>query len=184
MKGTIMRKTGILFSLCCAVALCLALVGCGGAESGNDTAKAAFTGTWDLTGITQDGEVTSSEDIAMLSSLGLEVYLTLNEDGTSQLVLFGEPMEGTWTAESETAGTVVLQGENTAMTIEGDTLTMTENDSSLTFKKGEAHSDASTAATDGASANNGATTDDGSANDESSADQPTDEGEGSEGSEG
>ena len=141
-----MRKTGILLSLCCALALCLALVGCGGG-GGNDAAKAAFTGTWDLVGITQDGVETGADDIETLASLGLDVYLELNEDGTSKLVLFGESMEGTWTAESETAGTVVLQGEDAAMAIEGDNLVMKDKDNSLTFKKGEAQGEASTAAT-------------------------------------
>ena len=156
-----MRKTGILLSLCCALALCLALVGCGGSSGeggGNDAAKAAFAGSWDLVEITQNGEETSSEDIEMLSSLGLDVYLTLNEDGTSELVLFGESMEGTWTAESETAGTIVIQGASTAMTIEGENLMLEEEDSSLTFKKGEPR--------DGASAQ--------AASDESSSDEGTD----------
>ena len=169
MKGSIMRKTGILLSLCCAFALCLALVGCGGG-GGNDAAKAAFTGTWDLTGITQDGEETTAEEISMLSSLGLDVYLTLNEDGTSKLVLFGESMEGTWTADSETAGTITLQGESTDMAIEGDTLKMTESGSgsSLTFKKGESRDGASDAAT----------------GEEASGDESSESEESSEGSEG
>ena len=151
-----MRKAGLIASLCCAVALCFALVGCGAGGNDPQAAKEAFTGTWDLAGMTQNGQETSSSDLEMLQKLGLEVYLELNEDGTSKLMMFGESMEGTWEAENATTASLVLEGQKTEMSIEGDSMTMEQADSSLTFVKGEPRDEQSDAAEEGASASDGA----------------------------
>ena len=150
-----MKKLGIIATICCAFALCFALMGCGGGDSASgdsagdaEAAKAAFAGTWDLVGMVQDGTETSQSDLEMLSSLGLDVYLDLNDDGTAALVLFGESMAGSWEATSVTSGTLSLDGSDPVeMVIDGENLKMTENESSLTFAKGEPRSAAATSST-------------------------------------
>lgn len=135
-----MNKKGVIAAISCAFALCLALAGCGGGQSSADAAKEAkeaFAGTWDLVEMTQDGEQTGAEDLEMLKSLGLEVFVNLEEDGTAALVLFGTPLEGTWEAASTTEGTLVLDGQEVAMTITDSKLTFEDQGSSLTFEKGE-----------------------------------------------
>ena len=149
-----MKRIGIVVLLCCMFSLCFALVGCGGGESSSSSAsssdgasaKAAFAGTWDLTGLVRDGQETSKQDIESLTNLGYEVYLNLNEDGTSKLSLFDkDPITGTWDASSATAGTITMQGSTIDMTIEGDTLTVAQNKSSMTFKKGSPRNPAASA---------------------------------------
>lgn len=129
-------KKGIIALLACAFALSLSLIGCGG---GGDP-KAAWVGTWDLVEMEQGGEVTGSEDLEMLKSLGLDVYLELKADGTGALVLFGESMDGKWTAKSATEASFEIEGQAVDMKIANDKLTMEQNGSKLTFAKGASRS--------------------------------------------
>ena len=136
-----MRKKGLFIALLsCVFVLGLALAGCGGggASGSSDDAKKAFTGTWDLVEMSQDGEVTSSDDLETLKSLGLEVYVNLNEDGTAALVLFGEALEGTWEAKSATAGSITLNDQKVDMTLADSKLKFEQEGASLVFEKGEA----------------------------------------------
>lgn len=148
-----MKKTRIVAAFFCAFALCLALVGCGGSSAVDETtaAKEAFTGTWDLIGMTQDGESTDSEDIQVLSALGMKVTLSLNDDGTAQLVVFDSTMNGTWEAVDSTNATATLDGQSVDMAIsESGELTLSESGSTMTFKKGEAASTSSASSADAA----------------------------------
>ena len=54
------------------IALCLVLAGCasGGAGGGADAAK-SFIGDWKLVGMEENGEATSSEDIALMEQMGV-----------------------------------------------------------------------------------------------------------------
>ena len=131
-----MGKKAMIALLSCVFALCLALVGCGGDNAAAN--KAAFTGTWDLVEMSQGDEVTGSDELNTLKSLGLEVYVNLNEDGTSALVLFGEVIDGTWEATSSTAGTIKMEGQDVAMSIADSKLTFEQEGAKLTFQKGEA----------------------------------------------
>lgn len=110
------------------LALCLALVGCGGGGGGGEAAdpKANFIGTWEIQSMEQDGESMSEEDLAMMRELGLSVYLVLNEDGTGSIEMFGEALEGTWEAKNATTGTFTAEDQTVDMTLEGGTLTMTQ----------------------------------------------------------
>ena len=130
-----MVKKSVIALMACVFALCLALVGCGDNAAAN---KAAFTGTWDLVEMNQDGQVTSSDDLETLKSLGLEVFVNLNEDGTAALVLFGEVMNGNWEATSMTAGTITLDNQKVDMSIEDSKLKFAQENASLTFQKGQA----------------------------------------------
>ena len=154
-----MSKKGLIALASCILALCLALVGCGGSggsggksEDPAVAAKKAFTGTWDMVEMTQGDDVTGPDDIETLKALGMEVYLNLNEDGTADFVIFGEPVKGTWKASSPTAGTLELGTSQLDMTISDSQLKFEQEGSTITFKKGEAKAAPSSAAGDGSSA--------------------------------
>lgn len=121
------------------LALCLALVGCGGGGGGGGEApadpKANFVGTWEITGMTQDGEEYGAEEIEMMREYGLMVYLVLNDDGTFEMNMFGEAEEGEWTADSATQATLSIDGQEVTCTLDGGTLTMTQegSDTVITF---------------------------------------------------
>jgi len=116
--------------------LSLALVGCGGNDE--KKIKEAFTGTWNLVEMTQDGQTTSNDDLEALKSLGMEIYVNLNEDGTAALVLFGEVFDGTWNAKSATEGSITLSELSSDMSIDNSRLKFEKNGASMTFEKGAA----------------------------------------------
>ena len=145
-----MKKLGIIAVLSCVVALCAALVGCGGEPPVDEAtvAKEAFAGSWELTSMSQNGDTTTSDDVQMLAALGMKVTLSLNEDGSAKLVVFDSTMTGTWEAADATTATAVLDGQSVDMTLDGEQLTLAESGSTMTFKKGAAASSASAASTD------------------------------------
>lgn len=124
---------------------CLVLVGCGGGGASADD-KAAFVGTWEIAGMVENGEEMTADDLKMLKDLGMDVTLTLTEDGKGTLDLFGEAMEGTWEATGAGKANITIEGDTQEMLISGDSLTMEAEGSKLTFTK----SGAAAAATDGA----------------------------------
>lgn len=85
-SGTMKRTTKIAIAIAAVFALCLGLVGCGGGDGADYTKN--FTGDWKLSGMTENGEPMSEDDIAFMESFGMTVTLTLNEDGTGSLVMF------------------------------------------------------------------------------------------------
>lgn len=121
-------------ALLATFALCLALVGCGSKSPAVDP-KTDFVGTWEIIRMVENGEETSEEDLATLKTFGLNVYLTLNEDGTGAVELFGENLDGTWTATKAGQATFTLEDQDVAMTLNDGQLTMEQEGSSLTFKK-------------------------------------------------
>ena len=137
-----MKKVGIIAVLCCVFALSMALVGCGGSAS---DPKQAFIGTWELIEMNDNGTITSQEDLELLKSLGIEVTAELNEDGTASINMMGEAMTGTWEASSATAGKITIEGQSVDMTLDGDKLSMSQNNQTLTFQKATASSSASSA---------------------------------------
>ena len=147
-----MKKKIIAMFAVLAVA-CLVLVGCGGA--GSDP-KAAWVGTRKLSGMVENGEEMSADDLKALESLGLEVTMTLSEDGKASLSLFGEAMDGTWEAKSATEGTFTAQGSSAPMKIENEVLSMEQNGSKLSFSKSAAADAATSSATSDAAATSAA----------------------------
>ena len=123
------RRIGIIAALCCAFALCFALVGCGG---GLD--KSNYTGDWKLA--YGSDENLDADSIELMNSLGLSVTLTLNEDGTGSLDLFGDKMEAKWEAKDNTEGTITLDGNEATMKLENEQLTIVDStNASMTFKR-------------------------------------------------
>ncbi|MBO4352438.1 MAG: hypothetical protein J5818_02965 [Eggerthellaceae bacterium] len=132
------RRSLIAVVLCCTLALALGLVGCGGgAEKADPVAesKAAFTGTWDLSGMVENGEPVAQEDLDIVKSLGLEIYLELDEDGSAMLELAGSSLGGEWTPKTATEADISFDDETITMTIDGDTLSMEQDGSRLEFTK-------------------------------------------------
>ena len=134
-----------------AAVLSFVVVGCGGANGGQE-AKDAFVGSWNL--VAMEGEAgASAEDIALMQSLGLSVGIQLHEDGTGSLDLFGEKMDGTWTAENATQGKLVLSDQEIAMTLGSDgNLSLQQNNDTMIFQKGAAPSAASSSSSASAAA--------------------------------
>ena len=125
------RKLGVLATVCFALALCLALVGCGA-----NVDKSLYTGDWTLE--SGSGENLDEASIELMKSLGLDVTLTLKEDGTGTLDLFGQSQEVKWSATSNTEGTLKLAEQNaeTKIKLDDGKLTLADSDDSyMTFKR-------------------------------------------------
>ena len=58
------RTTKIAIAIAAVFALCLGLVGCGGGDGADYTKN--FTGDWKLSGMTENGEAMSGDDIAFM----------------------------------------------------------------------------------------------------------------------
>ena len=121
------KKLGIIAAVCCALALCFALVGCGADKSN-------YTGEWNLA--YGSDENLDADSIALMDSLGLTVKLTLNDDGSGTLDLFGETMQAKWEASSNTEGKIALEGSEAKMTLANGELTITDSTgATMTFKR-------------------------------------------------
>jgi len=82
-----------------------------------------ITGEWYVQTMRQDGmDINGS----LLSGMGMNIVLTINEDGTASMTMSGQegPQEGTWTLEGNT-GKLAFATELT-FTVEGDTLEVTQ----------------------------------------------------------
>ena len=69
-------------------------------------------GYYKLVSINNNGEVT---DASMLEAFGMSIYMVLNEDGSGNIIMFGEPMKLSWddssiTIDGEAAEYVYLDG--------------------------------------------------------------------------
>lgn len=158
-----MKKTSLIAIVCLACALCLAMVGCGGVN------KEAYTGAWDLE--SGSDENLGVESIAMMKSYGLEVTMTLNEDGTGLLNLFGEPLSLKWEAKSNSEGTVTFdEGKSAALKLANGKLTLEDSTgSSMTFIKLDSAAVSSAAASSAAASSEAASSEAASGSEASSA---------------
>ena len=156
------KKLGVIAVICFAFALCAALVACGGVN------KAAYTGTWQLE--SGSDESLNSESIQLMKSLGLEVTLTLNEDGTGSLDLFGENTAIKWEAKSDSEGTLSINDTTASLKLADGKLTLEDaSGSSMTFIKGEATSSSATAGSAAAASSEAAASGEAAASDEAAA---------------
>ena len=112
-------KLRVVAVVCCALALCFALVGCGGVD------KSKYLGDWEMT----SSSIANYDDKSMelAKSLGLNVKLTLNEDGSGKLVLLSDTQDVKWEAKSDTQGKLVIAGQREAtITLDGSSLTLAD----------------------------------------------------------
>lgn len=124
------KKIGIIAVLACALVLCFALVGCGGGSID----KTKFIGTWTLE--SGSDENLDADSIELMKSLGLEVNLTLNDDDTGTLDMFGQKEAVTWEASSATEGKLSMENTGSAnLKVEDSKLVMSDDSSSMTFAK-------------------------------------------------
>lgn len=131
-----MKKLSLIAAMCCAFVLCFALVGCGGVDKSN------YTGDWKLA--YGSDENLDADSLELMDSLGLTVILTLNEDGTGALNLFGESMDATWEASSNSEGTITLEGSEASLKLDNGELTIEDSTgASMTFKRTTADASAS-----------------------------------------
>ena len=123
------RRIGVVAAIACVLVLCFALVGCGGGVD-----KSKFVGSWEL--VSSDAEGLDANAIETMKSLDLTVTLTLNNDDTGTLDLFGEESAVTWKATNASEGTISMEGVGDAnLKFEGDNLVMVDDTSSMTFAK-------------------------------------------------
>ena len=121
------KKLGIIAVLCCAFALCFTLIGCGSSVD-----KSNYTGDWKLA--YGSDENLDADSIQLMESLGLSVKLTLNEDGTGSLDLFGETMQAKWEASSNTEGKITLDDSEATMKLDNGELSIVDStNASMTF---------------------------------------------------
>ena len=132
-------KTGILATLVCAFAFvfAIALVGCSGGGGDSENYDKNFVGTWELSGLEEDGTSYAESDIKMLKSMGLAVSLTMNEDKTAALDYFGEKLEGTWEAKNATTVTLKAMGDSMDIKLNNGELTVEVDGAKMMFKKAE-----------------------------------------------
>ena len=135
-SGAMKRTTKIAIAIAAVFALCLGLVGCGGGDGADYTKN--FTGDWKLSGMTENGEAMSGDDIAFMESFGMTVTLTLNEDGTGSLVMFDEAMDVSWEPKSATELDVTIDGDTTTGKLADDTITLEAGGDSMSFVRVEA----------------------------------------------
>ena len=128
---------GIATAICCMFALCFSLAGCGVDKSG-------YIGNWSLESGTD--ATLDADSIALMKTLGLQVILTLNDDETGSMDLFGDKLEVTWKASSATEGEATIDGKPVTLKLEEEKLTVTEEDGKyLEFAKYEGELPSATA---------------------------------------
>ena len=124
-------KAKKMVALLLIAVLVFALTACSGG-GGGAASKPSPVGTYTLSGMEEDGEATSQEDLDLLASLGLTVTLDIKEDGTGSINLFGEEMEFTWDEDN-----IIVDGEKQAYTFDGTTFTMENEGTKMSFTKDE-----------------------------------------------
>lgn len=89
-----------------------------------------MAGVYALTGMVADGEEAGEEDLALLTEWGLTATLTLYDDGSGVLNLFGEKLDLDWNAKS-----IRSDGEIIPFTYAQGVLTLEQDGDTLTFTK-------------------------------------------------
>lgn len=129
-----MKRKSLLAILVCCFALCvaMALAGCG--DSKADYSK-NFTGDWEISSMVDAEEDIDADTLDFMKAMGLNCTLTLKEDKTASIDLFGEVSEGTWEPKSASECSVTLEGNSMNGKLDGEKLTFTDDTSTLVFAK-------------------------------------------------
>ena len=90
-------------------------------------------GEWHIKSAIMDG---TEVDASILSLIGMDMILTLNEDGSATMDMMSEIQEGTWTGAG-TEGTLSFgeEGNEIPFTVEDETLTIEQEGQSMVFGK-------------------------------------------------
>ncbi len=116
-----------ILSVITAGIVCLALTACSGSVKEADV-MSERAGLYELSALVSQDKESPAEDLEMMKSKGLVCTLTLEEDGTGVLDLFGEKTEVTWTAEEVSA-----EGKTIPYTYQDKQIILNEDSSSMTF---------------------------------------------------
>lgn len=164
---------------------CLVLVGCGGGGSDTTAAPAeqsssepgklsggaaeveeedftaVFAGEWQAIYMDADDpeDAISEDDMQMMRDMGYTADLTLSEDGTWKMVIFGEDFgEGIWEAKSATEAIIFYEDEKITVSYDASTgvLSLIESNDTIFFVRLE---DAPAASTGSSSSNGSAAAD-------------------------
>lgn len=129
-------KAKIFAVAACAIALTVALTGCGGGGNSADNA-ANFQGNWVLTSGNVDGQEVTPEIMDQAAELGMSIYMQFNEDGSCVLNVLGSEMQGTWEAKDAITVSFTFEGSTEQAKLEGDELVMSYGDDNMHFKRGD-----------------------------------------------
>ena len=92
-------------------------------------------GTWKLTGLVSNGEITSPEDIEQMQNMGLTVELVLGVDGSASFTLFGSSMNGTWESSDGRTVVLMLEGGRIDASVTDEVIYLIDGNDELSFTK-------------------------------------------------
>ena len=155
MKNALPRSTApksrlaFIAVLVAALALALGLIGCGGSGSSGSTQpetpaidESVFYGNWNVASILTDSDdsTVSEELMEELAAEGIFIVFTVNSDHTCSMDIFGDVTNGTWEATGVDSAVFTMDGQAIDATISGDTLTLTQDDATMTCKRATSQS--------------------------------------------
>lgn len=130
MKTMNFKRKIVLVLMACMLAACFTLVGCGGGGGAAD-----FVGDWKLTEMVEDGEAMSGDDLELMEEMGLTFGLTINDDGSAVIDMFGETLDGTWEAAGDSAVDLTFEGETLQAKMVDGKVVLEEGGSKMVFSK-------------------------------------------------
>lgn len=104
-------------------------------------AKASFVGTWDAVKLTLGDATYSEQELKNARSVGVDAYLTINEDGTAKLVLADQTLDLTW--EAKDASSLVLLDDEKEVPLTLKAGKLYDSSETTVFARGESRSAAS-----------------------------------------
>ncbi len=122
-----------------AAAVALGMTFAAGCSNGTGDSASTCEGSWGLTGMEQDGQQTSQEDLDQMKEMGMTVSLQMNGGGDAEFVMFDQTMNGTWETTDKgckvTIQDVPIEGE-----LNGDTLSLEQEGTKMIFTRGAVES--------------------------------------------
>ena len=111
------------------------------ALSGCSDAKADFIGTWSLE--SGSSSALDASAVKLLKSVGYDITLALNEDGSGTIDLTDRKYNVTWEAKSATDGTINIEGgvSGSLSLIEGKLVIGSDDGSTMTFTNNDGESE-------------------------------------------
>lgn len=123
-----------LFSILGALALSIALVGCGPTVDVEKLSK-DLVGTWELESGVLNGRDFGEEERDQIRELGVNVTLDLDSNGDMLYDIAGTQMKGTWKVKDGSTIELTVDSEPVDAPYENDRITMASGDSHMVFVK-------------------------------------------------
>ena len=123
-----------LFSILGALALSIALVGCGPTVDVEKLSK-DLVGTWELESGVLNGRDFGEEERDQMDELGVNVTLDLDSNGDMLYDIAGTQMKGTWKVKDGSTVELTVDSEPVDAPYENDRITMASGDSHMVFVK-------------------------------------------------